>query len=165
MSEELTNKTVRGFFWSFFERGGHQSVQFIVSVILARLLLPEDFGLLAILLVFIQISISLVDSGFGAALIQKQGTTHLDECSVFYFNLFLSILVATALILAAPYIADFYGNPILTPLCRALSLCVVLGAFSVVHVAILSKQVDFKSQSIVNIIAALVSGVLGVVMA
>lgn len=165
MSEGLTRKTLRGLFWSFLERGGHQFIQLIASIILARLLLPEDFGLIAILLVFIAIANNLVDSGFGSALIQKQNTTHIDECSVFYFNILLSVLVAAMLNLIAPFIADFYGNPILAPLCRVLSLNIIFGAFSVVHVAILTKRVDFKTQSKVSILAALLSGVIGITMA
>ena len=165
MSDGLTTKTLRGLFWSFFERGAYQLVQLTVSIVLARILLPEEFGLVAILVVFIAIGNSLVDSGFGSALIQDQTTSHLDECSVFYFNIALSVLVAAILTLSAPAIAHIYGYPILVPLCRVLSLNIVLGALGAIHLTLLTKNVDFGTQSKISLIAAAISGLIGISMA
>jgi len=89
MSEDLKSKTLNALFWSFFERIGQQGIQFIISIILAHLLLPEEFGLIAMLTIFITVAESFINSGFGQTLIQKQDATHIDECSIFYFNIVL----------------------------------------------------------------------------
>ena len=91
MSDGLKSKTLRGLFWSFFERVGHQGIHFIIAIILARLLLPEQFGLIAMLAIFMAVAQSFIDSGFGSALIQKQDATSIDESSIFYFNISISI--------------------------------------------------------------------------
>ena len=121
MSDGLRSKTLRGVSWSFLERGGQLGIQFIISVILARLLLPKQFGLIAMLTIFMAVAQSLIDSGFGSALIQKQDATPLDESSVFYFNIVLGVLAAALLCLAAPLIAHFYKMPTLVPVTRVLS--------------------------------------------
>ena len=92
MSDNFNKDIIKAVKWSFLERFGQQGIQFIVSVFLARLLLPEDFGLLAMLAIFIAFGNSFIDSGFQKALIQKKTTTHADECSVFYFNIFIAFI-------------------------------------------------------------------------
>jgi O-antigen/teichoic acid export membrane protein len=116
MSNSLKHETVHGLFWSFFERIGQQGIQFLITIILARLLLPEQFGLIAMLTIFMAVAQSFVDSGFGSALIQKQDASHLDECSIFYFNILVGFLVAVLLFVEAPWIAAFYRIPLLAPL-------------------------------------------------
>ncbi|MHC4701721.1 MAG: oligosaccharide flippase family protein, partial [Planctomycetota bacterium] len=120
-------------FWSFLDRGGEQGVRFVVAIVLARKLIPEQFGLIAMLMVFIALARTFIDSGFGSALIQKKEITHEDECSVFYFNIALSIGLAGLLCLVAPWIAAFYNAPLLTPLTRVLSIKLVTGSFGIVH--------------------------------
>ena len=89
ISDGLKNRTINALFWSFLEQFGQQGIQFIIGIILARLLLPEEFGLIAMLAIFMAIAQLFIDSGFDQALIQKQDTTHINECSIFYFNIVL----------------------------------------------------------------------------
>ena len=165
MSDGLRTKTLHGIFWSFCERFGEQGIQLVVSVILARLLLPEQFGLIAMLAIFMAVAQSFIDSGFGSALIQKKNATHIDECSIFYFNILVGCLAAGLLCLAAPWIADFYNQPILTPLTRVLSLNLIINSFGLVQTALLTRHIDFKTQLKVSVIATLLSGTIGVTMA
>jgi len=163
--DSLRHKTTRALFWSFFERFGQQGIQFIISIILARLLLPEQFGLIAMLTIFMAVAQSFIDSGFGSALIQKQDANHLDECSIFYFNILVGFLAAGVLFLAAPWIATFYKIPLLVPLARVLSLNLIINAFGVIQTTLLTKRVDFKAQMKVSVIASVLSGSIGVTMA
>lgn len=165
MSRSLKSKTLHGLFWSFFERVGQQGIQFIISIILARLLLPEQFGLIAMLTIFMAIAQSFINSGFGQALIQKKNATHVDECSIFYFNILVGCLAAGLLCLAAPWIAAFYNQPILTPLTRVLSLNLIINSFGLVQITLLTRHIDFKTQLKVSMIATFLSGTIGVTMA
>ena len=165
MTKDLKSQTIQGLFWSGFERIGQQGMQFIVSIILARLLLPEQFGLIGMLMIFMLLAQTFLDGGFGQALIQKQDATHLDECSIFYFNIFISFIAAGLLCITAPWIASFYNTPILTPLTRFISLSLIINAFGLVHSVLLSKQVDFKSQFKISLIATLLSGSIGITLA
>ncbi len=165
MSDGLKNKTLHGLFWSFFERSGQQGIQFIISIILARLLLPEQFGLIAMLTIFMTIAQLFIDSGFGQALIQKKDATHIDECSIFYFNILVGCLAAGLLRLAAPWIAAFYNQPLLTPLTRVLSFNLIINSFGLIQTTLLIRDIDFKTQMKVSMIAALLSGIIGVTMA
>ena len=165
MGTELQSRTVVGVFWSFLERVGHQGVQFCLSIILARFLLPEEFGLIAMLVVFLALAQTMVDSGFGQALIQKEDVTHSDQCSVFYFNVFVSCIAAGSLCLAAPWIAEFYAQPMLIPMTRVLSLTLIINSFGLVQTVLLTRVVDFKTQVKVSLIAAILSGSIGVAMA
>ncbi len=165
MPSELQNKTVHGLFWSFAERIGQQAIGFILSIILARLLMPEEFGLIAMLMVFIAVGQVFTESGYGQALIHKQNATHVDECSIFYFNVFLGLVMAGILCLAAPWIAAFYERPALVPLTRVLSLSLVIGAFEIIQVTLLTKQMDFKTQLKISVVATAISGIVGIAMA
>jgi O-antigen/teichoic acid export membrane protein len=165
MSDGLKHKTLIAFFWSFFERIGQQGIQFIISIILARLLLPEDFGLIAMLMIFMAIAQSFIDSGFGHALIQKQNVTHIDECSIFYFNILIGFIAAGLLSLGSPWIANFYHQPLLIPLTCTLSLNMIINAFGLVQYTLLTKKIDFKTQLKVGTIATLSSGIIGITMA
>ncbi|VVS95290.1 lipopolysaccharide biosynthesis protein [Desulfoluna spongiiphila] len=165
MSNILKQKTVAALFWSASERFSQQGIQFIITIILARLLAPEEFGLIAMLTIFMAIAQSFIDSGFGQALIQKQDVTHIDECSIFYFNIFVGILAAVCLCLAAPWIAIFYNQPLLTPLTYALSLNLIINSFGLVQTTLLTRHIDFKTQLKVSMIATAISGVFGITMA
>lgn len=165
MSSSLKSQTVKALFWSFLERGGEQGIRFVVTIILARMLFPEQFGLIAMLTIFIALARSFVSSGFGAALIQKKEITHEDKCSVFYFNIVLGFAMAGLLCLAAPWIAAFYNAPLLTPLTRVLSIPLVTGSFGIIHMIILSKRLDFKTQLKVRLISTAISGAVGISMA
>lgn len=161
----LESKAIRGVFWSAIERLGPQAVQLIVSIILARLLLPEQFGLIGMLAIFMALGQVMLHSGFGAALIQKQDVTEVHYNSVFYTNIFISMLATGVLYLAAPLIARFYGEPILISLTRLLSLSFIISAFGLIHVFLMTKKLDFKTQTKVSLIAAIISGVIGIGLA
>jgi O-antigen/teichoic acid export membrane protein len=165
MSDGLKSRTLHALFWSFLERFGQQGIQFIISIILARLLLPEEFGLIAMLAIFMAVAQSFLESGFGSALIQKKNATHIDECSIFYFNIFVGFLMAGLLCLAAPWIASFYNQPLLVPLTCALSLNLIINAFGLVQTTLLTKHIDFKTQLKVSVIATVLSGTIGITMA
>ncbi len=165
MDRSLKSRTLRGLFWSFLELAAQQGIQFAVTVILARLLFPEEFGLIAMLAIFMAIGQTLINSGFGQALIQKEDVTHIDECSIFYFNIIVGCLGAGLLWLAAPWIAAFYEQPLLIKLTRAMSPILVINAFGLVQTALLSKKLDFKTQSKVSLIATLAAGTIGIAMA
>ena len=165
MSHSLKSKTLHALFWSFFERVGQQGIQFIISIILARLLMPEEFGLIAMLAIFMAVAQSFLDSGFGSALIQKKNAAHIDECSIFYFNILVGFLAAGLLCLAAPWIAGFYNQPLLVPLTCALSLNLIINAFGLIQTTLLTKHIDFKTQLKVSVIATVISGAIGVTMA
>jgi len=165
MADSIKQSTIHALSWSFFEAVAQKSVQFVVGIVLARLLFPEQFGLIGMLMIFMAVAQSFLDSGFGAALIQKQEITQTDICSIFYFNILVGLVAAALLCLAAPWIAAFYNQPILTPLTRALSLIIVINSFGLIQDTILTKQINFKTQTKVSLIAGVLSGIIGVTMA
>ena len=142
MSYSLRSKTIHGVFWSLLERGGQQGIQLVISIILARILLPEHYGIIGVLVVFIAILRTVVDSGLGQALIQKKDATHVDECTIFYTNIMLSVLMYIALYFAAPTIARFYNMPQLTALARILGFQLIIQSLGLVHTSLLSKRHD-----------------------
>lgn len=165
MSESLKNKTVKGTVWSSLDAFLGQGITFLVGLVLARLLSPEEYGLIAIITIFISVFNSIVDSGFSNALIRKQDATEVDYNTVFYTNLVISAVLSTALFFGAPLIADFFARPQLTPLTQAMSSIVVINAFSIVQNIRLTKNIDFKTKTKVSLIASIVSGVVGIAMA
>ena len=108
MSESIKSKTVQGIFWSSIERFSVQGVQFVVMIVMARLLTPHDYGLVGMLAIFLAVSQSLIDSGFSQALIRKQNRTEMDNNTVFYFNIIVGIVLYILLYYSAPYVAHFY---------------------------------------------------------
>lgn len=164
-ASDISIKATRGLLWSMAENLGLQFVQFVFSILLARLLLPEQFGLIGMLTIFILLAQSLLDSGFGLALIQKKDASHLDACSVFYFNLLIGSMLTITLWLGAPLIARFYAQPLLTQLTRFLSPIIIINAFRLVPTAILTKQMDFRAIFKANLSAVIISGVVGTAMA
>ena len=161
----LYHKTAQAFSWSFLDAAVQRCVQLVIGVVLARLLFPEEFGLLGMLLVFTAVIQAFLDSGFGAALIQKPTVTEIEISSVFYFNLAMGLAGAGCLCLLAPWIAHFYGQPMLIPLARALSLTLVTNAFGMIQRTLLTKQINFKTQTKVNLISGAISGTIGVTLA
>ena len=111
MSDNLKKKTVNALKWSAVDRFGQQVVQFFIGILLARLLTPDDYGLIGMIMIFAALSFVLVESGFGQALIRKQNATELDYSSVFYFNIFTSILLYILLFFSTPYIAAYFNQP------------------------------------------------------
>ena len=165
MSENLKSKTVSGVLWSAVERFSLQGVQFVINILMARLLLPSDYGMIGMLAVFLQISQTFVDSGFSDALVQKKDRTETDLSTVFYFNIVISVLLYVLLFISAPYIAQFYRMPELTLVTRIIMLNLIFSSFTAVPKTILTIRIDFRTQSKISLISAIISGVVGIIMA
>lgn len=165
MSNSLKQKTVKGVLWSSLERFSVQGIQFIVMIIMANMLTPHDYGLVAMLAVFIAVSQSLVDSGFSQALIRKLNRTETDNSTVFYFNIAVGLVLYGLLFTAAPLIADFYHEPQLINITRVIGLSILINSFVVVQRALLTINIDFKTQAKAALIAVILSGVIGIWMA
>lgn len=165
MSESLKNKTAKGVLWSALERFSVQGVMFIVMIVMARMLSPKDYGLVGMLTVFISVAQSLIDSGFSQALIRKQDRTEIDNSTVFYFNIVVGFIIYIILFVCAPFIADFYDEPQLVLITRAIGLSVIFNSLAVVQRALLTIAIDFRTQAKASLIAAIISGIVGVSMA
>lgn len=161
----LKDKAIKGIFWSSIERFSTQGVQFVLGIILARLLSPSDYGLVGMIAIFIAISQAFVLGGFGAALIQKINRDEKDFSTTFYYNLAVSVLFYGLLFFSAPYIANFYNEPLLVNLTRAVSLSIIIEAFAVVQRAKFIIKVDFKSQTKASVGSIIISGTLGILLA
>lgn len=161
----LKSQAIGGILWSFLDRIGQQGIRFVITVILARLLVPEQFGLVGMLSIFIEVARSFIDSGFSAALIQKKNATEIDTCSAFYVNIAIGLLAMALFWIGAPWVADFYRQPILTPLMRVLSFSLVINSFNCVQTALLCRRIDFKTQLKVGMVATILSGGIGIAMA
>jgi len=157
--------TAAAFVWSFAERIGTQLLRSIFAIILARLLLPKDFGLVAILAVFVGVAEVIITSGFGTVLIREPRLTHSDECSIFYFNVLVGATLTAILFCASPYVAEFYRSPQLTAIGRITSFNLLITSTCVVQWALLNRRLDFLAQFKVSIISVASSGILAVVMA
>ena len=161
----IKGKTINGIAWSVTERFSLQAMHIIVSIILARLLAPSEFGLIGMLAIFTSVAQSVLDSGFGSALIQKKDATQTDSSSIFYFNLLVGILLALLFYLFAPLISNFYNQPILKPITRVLSLSLIINAFSLVQLSILRKNLLYKNLFFVSTLTVLFSGTCGIIAA
>lgn len=165
MSESLKNKTVQGVKWSFLDNVASAGVNFIVGLILANLLPPEEYGILAIIMIFIAISNSIIDSGFSNALIRKTNCKPIDYNTTFYFNLSVSVLLYIILYITAPYIAKFFHEPILIEVTRIISWILIINALAIIPRTIFIKTIDFRIQTKVSLISSIFSGVIGIGMA
>lgn len=165
MSDNLQQKTKKGLVWSMIERFATQGVQFLFGIILARLLSPDDYGIIAMPLVFLAIAQCIIDSGFSTALIRKPELTEDDLSTAFYFNIGIGILCYAVLFFSSPLIADFYHTPILSSLLKVTALAVLFNPLCAVQQAILTRKIDFKTQAIVSLSGAVVSGIVGLYMA
>lgn len=165
MSNTLKQKAVRGVLWSTVERFSVQGVQFLIMIVMARLLTPHDYGIIGMLAIFLAVSQSLIDSGFSQALIRKRDRTEVDNCTVFYFNIVVSTLLYVILYVSAPFVADFYDTPQLCPVMRVVCLGIMFNSLAVVQRALFTINVDFKTQAKAALTASVTSGVVGVAMA
>lgn len=159
------NIVIKSLVWKLFERSGTQGIQFIIQIILARLLCPEDYGVLAILLAFIAIANVFVQSGLNTALIQKKDADNEDFSSVFWVSLVIALVLYFVIFLAAPYIAKFYHNQILLPVLRIISLTLFFGSLNSIQNAYVSKHLLFKRLFFSSTGAVIISGIVGVVLA
>lgn len=166
MSENsLRGKAVKGVGWSFIDSFAGQGITFLVGIILARLLTPEEYGLIGIITIFISVFNSIVDSGFSNALIRKTDAKEIDYSTVFITNMVVSIVLFFALFFSAPLIADFFNQPQLKSLSQVMASIVVINAFAIIQRTLLVKRIDFKTQTKVSLISSITSGVIGVTMA
>ena len=161
----LKKQALSGVKWTFIQQFGVQGIGFVVSIILARLLQPEEFGLIAMITVFIGIGNALLNAGLGSSLIRSKEVDEEDYATVFYFNLVVSVIVYFLVYILAPYIASFYEQPVLISLIRWLSLSFIINAFALIQQTRLTKLMDFKTQTLVAIPALIIGGVVGVSMA
>lgn len=151
--------------WKLLERTGTQGVQFIVQILLARLLLPEEYGTISIVMVFILISNVFVQKGFNTSLVQKKDADEIDFSSVLYLSVFVALLCYICIYCLAPYIANFYKQPILASVLRVLAITLFIGAFNSVQNAYISKYMLFKKLFSSSLLAAVISGFVGIVAA
>ena len=165
MADSLKQKAAKGILWSPVERFSVQGVQFVIMIVMARLLTPYDYGIIGMLAIFIAVAQSLIDSGFSQALIRKQDRTDVDNNTVFYFNIVVSALLYLILYVSAPFVADFYDTPQLCTVMRVVCLGIVFNSFAVVQRALLTIRIDFKTQAKAALTAAAISGIVGIVMA
>jgi len=162
MSDSLKQKTVRGASWSFVEQILTRGVNFVIGIILARLLSPTDYGLVGMLGIFLALSQLFIDGGLTSALIRTKNASDEDFSTVYIINLTLSLVFYFILFFSAPLVADFYGQPLLKPLMRAIALILIISPISSIHGTLLTIRVDFKTKSIISIAAALLSGATGI---
>ena len=165
MSESLKQATTKGLFWSSVERFSNQGVQFVFSIILARLLSPSDYGIIAMVTIFFAVAQSFVDSGFSNALVRKTDRVEEDLSTCFYFNIGVGIIAYIVLFLIAPLVANFYSQPILSPIIRITGLGVILNSLCVVQQALFTIKIDFKSQAKITLSATVISGIVGIILA
>lgn len=165
MPESLKQKTVKGVAWTSLDKFTNLGFGFIIGVILARLLSPSDYGLLAMIAVFNAIAFTFLDSGFGNALVRKPNLTENDNTTAFFFNLIAGIVLFGIIWLIAPWVSSFYNKPILTPLLRAEGSLLIIASFKIVQNTQLSRALNFKALMIIRFVSSLSGGVSGIIAA
>ncbi|WP_147645081.1 oligosaccharide flippase family protein, partial [Treponema pectinovorum] len=163
--KDLKQKAVKGFFWSGVEKIGKQVIQFVLGIMIARVLTPADYGIMGLLGIFMAISGLILDSGIGSALIQKKDRTDTDFSTAFILNVFTGLVLYLILFLIAPLIADFFKIPILKSVTRVYAITLVINSFFIIQKARLSISFSFKEQAIISIIALTAGGLLGIFLA
>ena len=163
--ETLKNKTIKGVGWSAADAFLGQGVTFIVGLVLARLLSPDEYGLIGICLIFTTVLNGIVDSGFSNALIRKKDVTDEDYNTMFMTNMAISIVLYILLFVSAPFVSDFFHRVELTALVRATGLILFFNALSITQVTILTKKIDFKTKTKASLVSAIISGVIGIALA
>lgn len=160
--ENLRQKTKVGIYWNGLNQVATQGMQFVVGIIMARQLTPEDYGITALPAVFMAIASMLIDGGFGIALIRKPEVTEKDLSTSFYYSLVMGMFMYTCLFVAAPWIANFYNTPILTSLIRITALNFLWGPLSTPQYVILNRRLDFKTQTRISVINKIISAIVGI---
>lgn len=163
--QSLKDKTLKGVAWSGIDNFAQFGVSFVVSIVLARLLTPDDYGLIGIITIFTSVCTALINGGFTSALIRKKNVTDDDYNTAFIVNLGMSLLLYVVIYLCSPFIADFFHRQELVALTQVSSLGMIIGALGLVQQTRLTKRIDFKTQTKITIVASVVSGIVGIVMA
>lgn len=164
-NNNLRNSVLGSFFWKFCERFLNQGITFITSLVLARILAPEDYGTIALVTVFINLATVFINSGFATALIQKKDADETDYSTMFFCSLGCSVVIYAVLFLAAPFVADFYSTPGLTQILRVFALSIPLSVFQSIQTAYISKHLLFQKVFVASAINAIASGIVGIGMA
>lgn len=165
MTNSLKEKALSGIVWKFFETALTSVIGFVISVVLARLLSPSDYGLIGMMAIFIALSEVFIDSGFSDALIQKKNRTDTDLSTVFFFNIMVSVFCYFSLFAFAPLIADFFNAPLLILIVRVLGLKIVINSFASIHITKLRINVNFKALAIITLISVVIGGFIGILLA
>ncbi len=165
MSKSLGDKSLTAVVWVIIDKLVGSSLNFVVTIILARLLTPEDFGLVAMVMVFFVVSAAFVESGFSSALIREKTITDIDKSTTFIFNLVVSLIIYAGLFFAAPAIAAFFKQPELVWIVRVMGLNLIINALTIIQRATLTQQIDFKTQTKIRLVAVFISGAVGIAMA
>ena len=165
VEDNLKEKTARGVKWGFIDNIAGTGIIAVVNLVLARILSPVEFGLMGMTSIFITLSSYLVDSGFSAALTRRKHIDDKDLNTAFYFNLLLSVILYLLLFAAAPLIARFFGQPVLTDVLRILGLSLVITALCLTQRVILTRRIDFRTQALASVISSVLSGTIAIWMA
>lgn len=165
MQDNIKVKTINGITWSAIDSIAAQGITFIVGIVLARLLSPEEFGTIGIAMVFVALFNKIVDCGFSNALIRKHDASDIDYNTTFVFNLALSFLLYFVCFIVAPFISKFFDNIQLVGVIRWISLLLIINAFAIIQRTRLVKQINFKTQAKISIVSSVFSGIIGVLLA
>lgn len=165
MSDNLKHKTIHGVIWSSIDRFATQGITFAIGLVMARLLTPEDYGVIAMLAFFLAISQTFIDSGFSSALIRKKDITEVDNSTVFYFNVVIGLLCYAILWFTSPLIASFYDIAILSPILKVVGLTLIFNSLTIIQQTKLTIELDFKTQTIISIISWSIPGCVGLYLA
>ena len=165
MAESLRKKTLYGMSWSFAENLSQQGIQFVIGVLIARVLSPSDYGMVGMLAIFTAISQTLINSGFSTAIVRKTDRTQTDLSTAFWFNMAVGLALYFILFLSGPLIARFYNEPLLSDLIKVTAMTLILNSLCIVQQALFTIKMDFKTQAKISVTASLVTGITGVAMA
>lgn len=165
MSDSLKSKTVKGVMWSSIDRFTTQGISFVFSMLIARMLLPSDYGVIGMLTIFMAVSQCFINSGFGTALVRKNDRTEEDFCTVFYFNIVVACICYSLLFFASPYIARFYDLPLLESVTKVWGLNLIISSLAGIQDAQLTIAINFKSRAKISVITTLFTGVVGLWLA
>lgn len=165
MVESLKGKAVSGVIWSSVDRFGQQIIQFVIGVVIARILSPEDYGVVGMTAIFFAVANTLIDSGFGSSLIQNKNRTDVDFSTCFYFNVAIGIIIYGVLFLASPAIAEFYRTPILCDVIRVLGLTMLVNSLMISQLSKMMAEMKFKEMAIISVVTQLVTGAIGLTLA
>lgn len=163
--ENLKHKTKVGLYWSFFNQFANNGLQFVVGIVMARLLSPEDYGITALPAVFMAVAGTLIDAGFSSALVRKPELTEKDLSTSFYYSILVGITCYLTIFIAAPWIAEFYNIPVLEPLIRVTALTFLWGPLSTPQSVILQRRLDFKTPARISVITKIVGSIVGITFA
>jgi O-antigen/teichoic acid export membrane protein len=165
VEKSLKQKTVSGMIWSGVQKFGNMGISFVSNIVLARMLTPDDFGCIGMLAIFITVSNTFVDGGFGSALIQKKEPTQKDYSTIFWWNIFISFLLYGVLFMSAPVIAEFYHMPLLSSVLRVQGVILIINSLNIIQTNQLRKQLRFKRLANVTVIAHTIAALAAIILA